>query len=203
LKTRADAGRRDCLRLLVLAPHRDCRRIIRLLSPELFRRGFYGAWSFPQVVPLAVLSAPLTEGELKTCARSLRALNLGEKGRIGTGDMAAAVLRGGAANGAEAGPGELRLAGPSLDLAVPEPFPAGENKVLRRISPVLLGAALIREDDSVPDIRIPPLSFRAAALANMIYRPLDGSGCSFRWRLGKPAWLPRIKKAARGGTEDR
>jgi hypothetical protein len=189
----------DPLRLLALVPHRDCRRLVRLLSPELFRRGFYGAWSFPQVVPLAVLSAPFTEGELKACARSLRALNPAEKegGRIRLGAMAKASLRG---EGEKAG---FRIAGPSLDLAVPEPFPAGEEKVLRRVVPPVLGAVLIREDEGVPDMPAPPLSFRAAALVNMICRPLDDSGYSFRWRLGKPAWLPRIKKTARGGAGDR
>jgi hypothetical protein len=182
------------LRLLALAPHRDCRRIVRLLSPELFRRGFYGAWSFPQVVPLAVLSAPLTEGELKACARNLRALN---RGSIRAGAMAKAPLR------REGGGGPFWIAGPSLDLAVPEPFPAGEEKVLRRVVPPILGAALLREDEGVPDMPVPPLSFRAAALVNMTYRIPDGPGRSFRWCLGKPAWLPRMPKAAPGGSEDR
>ena len=203
MKTHAAAGRQDCLRLLVLTPHRDSRRIVRLLSPELFRRGFYGAWSFPQAVPMAILSEPFTEEELKECARNLRVLNTEkrEEGRIGTGDMTTAVLprQGGAGNTGE----DLLIAGPSLDLAVPEVFPAGEDKVLRRISPVIFGAVLIRKDDGIPDIRIPSFFFRAAALANMIYRPLDDSGYSFRWRIGKPTWLPRIKKTGRGGTEDR
>jgi hypothetical protein len=173
--------------LLILAPHRDSRRLIRLRSAELFRAGFFGAWSFPQVVPLAVLSAPFAEDELKALARSLRALNL-ERG-IRTGDMGAAPL--------PLGPGEWRLAGPSLDLALPEPFPLGEDKVRRRISPLLFGAALIRNGEKVPEIDIPPLSFRAAAVANMIYRPLDASGYSFYWRMGKPAWLPPPRKAPR------
>jgi hypothetical protein len=181
----------------VLAPHRDCRRLLRLLAPELFRLGFCGAWSFPQVVPLAVLSAPLTEGELKACARSLRALNLEDAGRIRAGAMVKALLR-----REEAG-GPLWITGPSLNLAVPEPLSAGEEKVLRRLSPVLLGAALIREEEGVPDMPVSPLSFRAAALANMACRPLDGSGYSFRWRMGKPAWLPRMPKTVRGGTEGR
>jgi hypothetical protein len=151
------------------------------------------------VAPLAVLSAPFTADELKQCARSLRTLNLEEKaeGRIGTGDMTAAVLR---TDGREEGQRGLRIAGPALELAVPAAFPAGEDKVLRRIYPVLLGAALIREDEGIPDIRIPPFSFRAAALANMVYRPLDSPDYSFCWRIGKPAWLPRIKKTARGKT---
>jgi hypothetical protein len=153
------------------------------------------------VVPLAVLSAPFTEGELKACARSLRALNIEGKegGMIRAGDMAKASLR-------REGDGEddgLRIAGPSLDLAVPEPFPVGEEKVLRRIVPSVLGAALIREDGGVPDMPVPSLSFRAAALANMIYRPLDDSGYSFRWCLGKPAWLPRIPKTVRSGMGGR
>ena len=202
MRTHAAAGRQDCLRLLVLIPHRDSRKILRLLSPEFFRRGFYGAWSFPQAVPLAVLSEPFTEEELKECARKLRVLNTAkrEEGRIGTGDMTTAVLprQGGAGKSGE----DLLIAGPSLDLAVPELFSAGEDKVLYRVSPVIFGAVLIRKDDGIPDIRIPPFFFRAAALANMIYRPLDDSGCSFRWRIGKPAWLPRIKKTAPGGRGD-
>jgi hypothetical protein len=119
---------------------------------------------------------------------------------IRAGGMGAAVLR---RKDAGNGGGELRVAGPSLDLAVPDPFPAGEEKVLRRVSPLILGAALIREEDGVPDIPAPPLSFRAAALAGMIYRPLDDPGCSFRWRIGKPAWLPRIRKTAPPGKEAR
>jgi hypothetical protein len=153
------------------------------------------------VAPLAVLSKPFTEDELKQAARSLRALNLEKKeGRIETGGMAAAVLReDGWTGGAGEGPG-VRIAGPALDLAVPEAFPAGEDKILRRVPPVL-GAALILEGEGVPDMPV-RLSFRAAALANMICRPLDGSGYSFRWRIGKPAWLPRIKKTP-GGREAR
>jgi hypothetical protein len=163
------------------------------------------------VVPLAILSAPFTEEERRECARSLRALNLGGKegGGIRAGNMAEALLRreGGAGNTG----GEWRIAGPSLDLAVPEPFPAGEGKVLYRVSPPILGAALILENDGVPDIQIPPLSFRAAAVVNMIYAEtaadarFPGSpGRFFFWRMGKPAWLPRTGRTpAPPGKEPR
>jgi hypothetical protein len=42
------------------------------------------------------------------------------------------------------------------------------------------------------------VSFRAAAAANMCFRPLDGE-FSFEWKLGRLFWLPRKDTAEKSG----
>jgi hypothetical protein len=57
----------------------------------------------------------------------------------------------------------------------------------------------------------PALSFRAAAVANMILRPLPGEdgdenaeipfgGSSFEWKIGERVWLPAYKKPEKAGA---
>ena len=60
------------VRLLVLVPHRDTRRQLKLWSASLFANGMGGAWSFPWVAPFAKLRRNLSAEELKRLARSLR-----------------------------------------------------------------------------------------------------------------------------------
>jgi len=65
---------------------------------------------------------------------------------------------------------------------------------MRRVSPAVLGAAILR---GPPPEGLPPppeVSFRAAALAEMILRPIrrpgESGGLSFEWEIGEPRWLP-------------
>jgi hypothetical protein len=179
------------LRLLVLVPHRDTVKLLRDYSRRLFGAGFSGAFSFPAAAPLALLSRPGTGEELKGAARTLRRTVLagGREGKIQAGAAAALPFPDIPGAGALSG---VSFFGPALDLAAPDlslpgliyPFPA-----------LVLCAALVEGGD--PRIREPaPLmeacSFRAAAVANMVFRPLDGRGFSGgEWKIGRLSWLPR------------
>jgi len=182
------------LRLLVLVPHRDARREFHAYSSSLFAAGLPGAWSFPWVAPLAALARPLAGAELKTLARSLRERIKLCGGTFTAGQPEAAALPAGADSG-EA-PSVL---GPGLNIELPGSFfEACGDALLSRISPLVVGAALIQASDrnaacgSQPPPRV---SFRAAALANMSLRPLPGcgwDGYSFEWSIGALHWLPKL-----------
>lgn len=193
-------------RFVVLVPHRDSSRLVEACRSSLFAAGFYGAWSFPAAAPLARLTRPLTPPELKALAASIRqtALNNGQAGKITAGEPAEAecpCLADYAALDAGIAP---RFWGPALNL----PIPGGpelrprEAPVYFPMDRVILCAALIPDGPpsasgpystgAVP--ALPAVSFRAAAVANLTVRPLPcgAPGCSFRWRLGRLYWLPRI-----------
>jgi hypothetical protein len=189
------------LKLLVLVPHRDAVPPLRAWSAALFAAGFNGAWSFPWAAPLAVLSRFLSAEELKRSARVLREQTLaGERqGKIKTGPASCAFFP----NGWPGGGGNAAVFGPLLDLEIPAPFFEIGGKVLYRFSPLALGAALVQGAVPADGSAFPPpqISFRAAALANMAYRPLfagngvpgDGASTpaySFEWKTGKLYWLP-------------
>jgi hypothetical protein len=197
------------IRLAVLVPHRDSRRLAEARRSSLFAAGFTGAWSFPAVAPLARLSRPLTAPELKALAASLREAVLagGRDGRIATGEPADLQCPG-VDGGLE---GALRFWGPSLDLPVPAwediraietaESPAGMSSVYSPFSAAVLCAALV-PGGVPPGVSlpvIPALSFRAAAVANMAVIPLTAgaAGYSFRWRIGPLFWLPK-QPAKRG-----
>jgi hypothetical protein len=186
-KIEAETG----LHLAVLIPHRDCRRLLRFRSAELFAAGFWGAWSFPQAAPLALLSAPLTEEELGDLARNLRRRSLedGRDGMLRSGASAALSLN------PPGGP-PLKVYGPALELRIgPGDFGSGEGKI-RALFPPLLGCAVLagREDGAA---EIPGrFKFRAAAAANMRYRrlPAGEADYSFSWKIGKLRWLPSCRR---------
>ncbi|MDR0401373.1 MAG: hypothetical protein LBH51_10610 [Treponema sp.] len=184
------------LHFAVLIPHRDCRRLLRSWSGELFAAGYWGAWSFPQAAPLALLSAPLAEEELRELARNLRRRSL-EGGRDG-------MLRGGAPAVLSLDPpgiGPLKIYGPALELRVEAgDFGAGEGKITA-LFPPLLGCALLEGPESGAPENRGGFAFRAAAVANMRYRPLPAGdpAYSFSWKIGEPRWLPSCRPARRGG----
>jgi hypothetical protein len=92
----------------------------------------------------------------------------------------------------------MAVFGPALDIDIPDTaFTGVQDRLLYRFSPLVAGAALVQENDSVEfsDCPAPPeLFFRAAALANMILRPLSSENYSFRWKIGELYWLPPLKK---------
>jgi hypothetical protein len=197
--------------LAVLIPHRDCRRLLYLRSAELFAGGLWGAWSFPQAAPLALLSAPLGAEELAELARNLRRRSLehGRRGMIVAGPERVLLLE------TPKGFPPLRIYGPALELRVePEDFgPAAEKT---RTLPPLLGCALLGDSEGPPEDRGPEkqgpeaggtegpeLKFRAAAVANMLYRPLPAGapGYSFSWKIGKLHWLPPCRGSFRPPEE--
>jgi hypothetical protein len=176
----------DQFKLLVLVPHRDVRLPLRAWSNSLFAAGLEGAWSFPWVVPLAQLDRPLTGEEIKPLARVLRQ----EINKIGGKLTADPPVRGTLFD-------EVSVYGPSLPLNLSDNFfETVSSAIIRRFSPLVLGAALLH--GPLPEtLPAPPqISFRAAALTNMNCRfsPLgDGgeSGHLVEWKIGKLYWLPR------------
>jgi hypothetical protein len=70
-----------------------------------------------------------------------------------------------------------------------------KNKILGIFFRPVFGGALVSAGDGPgTNLPAPPrISFRAAAMANMNYRPLGRGEYSFEWTIGKPAWLPRPK----------
>ncbi|MDR3160379.1 MAG: hypothetical protein LBU28_02055 [Spirochaetaceae bacterium] len=185
------------LRFVILLPHRDTGKILRDYRRRLFASGFPGAFSFPAAAPLALVSRPFTAEELRDLARGLRRSGT-EAGRDGTftaGPPGALPFPREAS--AFAG---LSLFGPTLD---PPPPDAAAFPACRSPFPALiLCASLVPggEGDLLREKAPPPrpgaLSFRAAAVANLVIRPLEAPGpepaYSFEWKTGRPYWLPSI-----------
>jgi hypothetical protein len=174
------------LQLLVLVPHRDARRSLRAFSASLFSAGLQGAWSFPWVMPIAALNRPLSGAELKSRALMLRRETELSGGKFTTGQPAIAVLF-----------DNVYVFGPTVNIGLSDSFFAFEDAITKRISPLVIGAAL-RQADSPHLVNPPYISFRAAALANMSFRPLPSDGgahnnFSFEWETGKLHWLPRVR----------
>jgi hypothetical protein len=203
------AAKKRPLYLAVLIPHREGRSFLRRRSAELFASGLWGAWSFPHAAPLALLSAPLTGTELRNLAHALRALTQagGGDGTLRPGPETALPVP-----GLEPG---FSLYGPALGLAVgPGIFGGSAGDKLGTVFPrPLLGCAVLGPEDwpralreipvPLPAASSPPGagSFRAAAVANMLYRPLAAGdrGCSYSWRIGELHWLPSCRRAGGSG----
>jgi len=177
-------------RFVILIPGRDTEKFVSEYRAALFAKGFYGAYSFPPVAPLAELSSPLNRDELKEFAGNIRKFSMAQDGKIS-----------GAGNGSNAGFGKLAFFGPLLNLP-----PAGEiipetakGKIIFSLFPPALCAALVPSGENLPPKEGPSLSFRTAALANLAIRPLrrenGGEACafSFEWEMGEPVWLPAYK----------
>lgn len=175
------------IRLLVLVPHRDTRRILRVYGGKLFQSGFFGARSFPPVAPLGVVSQSLSRETLLMLAKSLRnRINrLNREGKCTTQGWATVSI-----------PSFPTLGGLNLALS---PLEFEPTLGIRALSPVLLGLTILGSTDTEHhsdrfflDILEKPLSFRAAALANFLIRPLPYGerDFSFEWEIGKLAWLP-------------
>jgi hypothetical protein len=215
LKTRRQGGNEKKtagLKLLVLVPHRDARLPLRAWSAALFSAGCEGAFSFPWLVPLAALARPLNAEELKHCAAVLREASLagGKGGKISCRAAASLAFPPDSFNTETAE--KIAFFGPLLELGIPDAtFTAGAaEKILYRFPQLIIGSCIMRGENP-PRGGIPPvpaLSFRAAAIANMSYRPLriketrnteadciaPDSGYSFEWRIGRLCWLPPVKK---------
>jgi len=182
-------NRSDSLQLLVLVPHRDTRKSLRPWSASLFSAGLQGAWSFPWVMPIAALNRPLSTAELKSLAHKLRLETNLSSGKFTTGPSTIAALS------------DNSVFGPAVNIALSDSFFDIEDAVIRRISPLVIGCALC-QTGALPDVNCPApcLSFRAAALANMSFRPLPSGAqndFSFEWEIGKLHWLPASKTAQR------
>ena len=176
---------------VVLIPHRDSVQALESYSRKLYIAGFAGAYSFPNVAPLALVSHACSRGDLKTLALSQRNLSAG----VRDGKLRALFPQ-----TVSCPSPALTLFGPLLDTPVPAPetFPAGA--VLYCFPRLILCAALLGPGDEaltrqaiLPELVVPP--FRAAMLANMNLNPLDSGApaYSFAWEIGEPVWLPAYK----------
>jgi hypothetical protein len=180
------------LRLIILIPHRDGGRVLEEYRRELFASGLNGAFSFPAAAPLALVSRPFDQEELKALAAGMRELSLRNGG---DGKFRAAGA------GAESSPaGGLRFFGPLLEPWDPGLPSLGGSKVIWRFPALRLCAALLGPGDEAAAAG-PALSFRAAMIANLSIRPLDQGeeGYSFAWKTGRPVWLPAYKKTKNQG----
>jgi hypothetical protein len=183
------------LQFLALVPHRDIRKPLRAWSASLFSEGLFGAWSFPWVMPVAALNRPLSGPELKSRALMLRRETGLSGGKFTTGPSAVAAIS-----------DNFSVFGPSVNIALADSFFAFEDgAVTRRISPPVIGCALCQDalpppaDRPAPCLYFRAANFRAAALANMTFRPLlshNGAqdNFSFEWEIGKLYWLPQVAR---------
>ncbi|MCL2043263.1 MAG: hypothetical protein FWG89_03890 [Treponema sp.] len=194
----------DGLQLLVMVPHRDSRLPLRAWSASLFAAGLPGAWSFPWVVPIAVLHSPLPGEKLTSLAHSMRQQIDIYCGKFIAGTPAAVAV---CVNEQKE---TLSVFGPVLNITLPDSFfsPAADA-LYCSLSPLILGAALVQSDTphyphgflpaAIPLPPSPPVSFRAAALANMSLRPIftgtEQNCFSFEWKIGKLHWLPKKVKS--------
>lgn len=174
---------------MILIPHRDMAGPLRVQSRLLFASGMSGAWSFPQAAPLARVLRPLSPEALQSLASDLRAATLQNTtgGKINLGPPALVPC-----------PGFHGFFGPALDLRPPPlPYPG----VLYHFPTLVLCTGLVAPGDTalLTDIPgIPPVSpafFRAAMVANLAIKLLP-ENYSSTWRIGKPRWLPAVRKAA-------
>ena len=189
--------------LAILVPHRDCRRLLRSRSAALFAGGIWGAWSFPHAAPLALLSSPLGKEELAELARNLRRRSLEEnrRGMIVSGPERVLPL-----GSPEGFPG-LKLYGPALELRVEREDFGGAGEKILALLPPLLGCAVLGEGERPEDCKTENrggFRFRAAAAANMLFRPLPAgaSPYSFSWKIGKLRWLPPCRSGSHPPGEE-
>ncbi|MCL2243528.1 MAG: hypothetical protein FWC03_03560 [Treponema sp.] len=182
---------------LALVPHRDARVLAGKYSDALIKAGLTGVYKFPCVAPAAVLPRPLCDDELKKIAFSLREdMGMGKFSVTKTSDVKFS-----------AGTEEMTLFGPSLDHGLSTSMLTNDAvKIKKILSPLVIGAYLLPA--SHPDYSkvlaensgqrlssVMPncdrLEFRAAAVANMFWRPFEkGDKKGFKWKIGKLFWLP-------------
>lgn len=166
----------------------------------MFKAGFFGAYHFPWIVPLAIVNRPFNEAELKHCAGIIRQESLRiSGGKINAGELVRTTIP---ADGTPSDPplDALSIFGPGLKLVFPANamMPDTQAKITSLFSPLLIGAGILQPFEAVPE-NLPPLpqiSFRAAAVANMIWRisqPQEAGGFSSKWKIGKPVWLAAVK----------
>jgi hypothetical protein len=165
-------------RFIVLVPHANARAEFNKYRRTLFASGCRAAYSLPAAAPIALVKEPAPKDELGRIAHLLRqgSRERSDSGKIRTDAVSSVHL-----------PDGKIIAGPRLSI-IPPPLP--ENIALIATFPeLILGVGLFSETPRLPEIK-PLIEFRAAAVANMILRPLDYAD-SYSWTIGEPRWLPR------------
>lgn len=197
------ALKKPAAEFLVLLPHRDCIKTFENFRQTLFAAGFCGAYSFPPVALLALLSDPLNIDEIRFFAGEIRNLSLKNEGKLKT----TGCVQSGFPNNTlfEA----CAFYGPALDFTVAETLRVNK-KVIHAFPVPLLCASVLGPDDThiIEKISalncapiLEPFSFRAAQLANLSIRQFysgreanrNTAAYSYEWRFGSSCWLPAYK----------
>jgi len=169
---------------LVLVPHRDARVELRRQSEELIKKGLTNIYPFPHAAVLAILSKPLNTNELKQIARAIREKTGNNK--FYTNETSSVKIK--------TDNKELNLFGPKLEFDASCALGMSADKIKTIISPPIIGSFIIPDGIEQKNQNIlyySSLSFRAAAAANMHWRPvkIKGEVC-YKWKIGKLSWLP-------------
>ena len=174
----------EVYRFIVLTPHADARAEFGRYCRESFSGGGTEFCSFPAAAPVALLDAPASGPALKELAALFRAQSYGNGGggRMVTGQISELRL-----------PDGKTLAGPRLSVE-PPPLPEGLSFV-ESFPALILAAGIFFGAPALPPLG-KPVRFSAAAIANMVLRPLPYKQ-SYEWTIGEPHWLPSIRRKAR------
>ncbi|MDR2808057.1 MAG: hypothetical protein LBB43_03520 [Spirochaetaceae bacterium] len=170
------------MRSVVLIPHRNITPLMHEYRRRLFAAEVRGAWAFPLVAPIVLVTRAYSKSELQKLGQTIRALSCtnSRDGRIYATKTGYCSIDTG-----------ITLFGPVLEMPIValDDFPAGT--VARQFPAITLCTALSDVMSDPPPIS--PFFFRAASLANMIVSPLDCgvSGFSYQWKIGEQIWLPK------------
>ena len=171
---------------LVLVPHRDVRQELRKFRPDALPEA--GVYSFPYAAPLAALSCPLNQAELKNCARLIKETILGaDDGKFKITETSSVLF--------PACKDHPALFGTRLYPDIAKNIAGYVNdKLIDVFSHSVIGCFLLPKDinGQTDFFKIPPasaLSFRAAAVANMFFSPYKQN--SYKWKIGQLCWLPK------------
>jgi hypothetical protein len=197
-----------CFYFAVLVPHRDFLPLLDAYRRSLFAAGLPGAFAFPAAAPLALLSRPLADQEVKDAVANMRSM-LGKR-KLQPG---LPVTLAGSPAAESSAPGcsgcRLQFFGPSLELPPPSLPPDAVISIWEKpaLAPVVLGpgdteelTAKAQELAFRRGRAIPEISFRAAALANLTLWSAECGepGFSFQWEIGPLFWLPNHRKGITG-----
>ncbi|GHV22041.1 hypothetical protein FACS189494_08280 [Spirochaetia bacterium] len=182
------------MRLIVLIPHRDSLIEYKKYCRALFSAGVQAALSFPVVAPIAIVSRAWKPQELKNAAAQIRAANTAKWTTGDFAEIAAPICN------SFTPPQGFSFSGVALnDVNIN----LDNDSVIFKFKKLLLCAAVQMEEKPTTNsslITPPVVTFRAAAVANMIVHQIDkadniGMSCkiedSFEWKTGRLFWLPK------------
>jgi len=203
---------------LVLVPHRDVRGKMQKYIGNLIKNGLSNIYNFPLIAPIAELSNELTIDELKQSAKFLRkAVSETEGGKINIIDASNCLCSNFVYenlicenisfpvfskdnNEMQSGEVSSNLYGYRINLNLKaDDLSIFSNKITSLFSPLIIGAFFNYEENSIIQKELskfiskePQLFFRAAAIANMHWKPfLLNEEIYFKWKIGKLVWLPK------------
>jgi hypothetical protein len=181
------------VRFIVLIPHQDAVMPLNDYKQKLFQAGFIGVYSFPTVMPLIITKKPHTLDELKSMAIFMRKeIDSVSVSKKFTSQITLSCMKNDNMSGS--------LGGFSFVIPLDGLSLKKDDTALPRF---LLGLTVLKPDEEEKFISFtkenppPHISFRACALANMIYSIDEQGACS--WEIGHPVWLPSKCKETQYG----